>query len=110
MEQKSTWSQTLLSQLKSEYTDRRNHAQTAIEELHLEQTELQEQVRTAAVRHLLMVEKEALIGGRHSGQLGEDTLHQLSADADARLLQLEGYGSSSDAESESTTGDSLDSE
>jgi CPA1 family monovalent cation:H+ antiporter len=79
----------VLAELRETYEQRIRDAEKAIGTLHLEEEHLREEERLGAERHLLTVEKEALIRARNAGLIGGDAFETLHADVDARLVRLE---------------------
>lgn len=77
------------SGLKQEYASAAAEAEQRIKDLHLQTTELQAEEEHAARRHLIMVEKDAILAAGHQGQLSQELLEELLANVDARLHELE---------------------
>lgn len=75
--------------LRAEYSGVAADAERRIKDLHLQAQELQAEEERAARRHLLIVEKDALLSAYHRGHLGQEALEHLLADVDARLHELE---------------------
>jgi CPA1 family monovalent cation:H+ antiporter len=75
--------------LKAHYVRRAEEAQTAITDLKAEAVDLRERAIHSASRHLLLVEKDSLIEAYRLGLIGKEPFEELSAEIDARLVQLE---------------------
>ncbi len=75
--------------IREDYEARRESADEAIRQLHLEAQKLQDEEERAARRHLLHVEKQAIMSDSLKGLLGRDATEVLQREVDARLFRLE---------------------
>lgn len=75
--------------IKAEYANAAAEAEQRLQDLHLQAGELQAEEEHAARRHLILVEKDAILTAGHQGQLSQEVLEELLADVDARLHELE---------------------
>jgi CPA1 family monovalent cation:H+ antiporter len=78
----------LADDLRALYTRRSEEAEARVHALHLERSELEAGERSSAARHLLAVEKQAILDAAKSGMLGTHAMEQLLRDVDARLVEL----------------------
>jgi CPA1 family monovalent cation:H+ antiporter len=79
----------VITALRAEYEGRIRDAEHAIAELHMAASTLREEELHGAQRHLLLVEKEALLRAQAAGYIGSEAYESLHADVDARLFRLE---------------------
>jgi CPA1 family monovalent cation:H+ antiporter len=79
----------IAARLKDEYASATADIEQRIKGLHLQAAELQAEEEHAARRHLLIVEKDAVLSAYHQGHLSQEALDLLLADVDARLHDLE---------------------
>ncbi len=77
------------SGLKEEYARATAEAEQRIKDMHLQASELQAEEKHAARRHLLIVEKDAILSAGHQGHLSQEALELLLANVDGRLYELE---------------------
>ncbi len=76
-------------ELMSSYQRRLEEAEEHIRRLHIEKAELRREERMSATRHMLRVEKDALVRAIHQGHIGADAGMKLLTEIDARLLALD---------------------
>lgn len=76
--------------LRGEYEARRGAAMQAIDALHVEAEALRAESMIATRRKLLLAEKHALVESLRRGELGSEAYEHLTAELDARLLDLGG--------------------
>lgn len=89
----------ILRDLRAEYVGQAEDAETKIQGLQLRAAELLEEERDAARRHVLLVEKDAILAAHAKGLIGQEAMETLLADVDARLFRLEaGKGAHGDAD------------
>ena len=81
--------QTLLDNLRSEYKQRMEHDTAFLAELNVKDRKVQEEESKWANRHLLLVEKNEIIGAFHQGAISQVVYKRLLANIDKRLLQLD---------------------
>ena len=79
----------VLASLRREYEQKVERDSAALDELHLEKQQLHAEELQWARRHLLLVEKGAVIDAFHRGLLSQAVQEKLLADIDAQLLRLE---------------------
>jgi hypothetical protein len=79
----------MLVRLRREYEQRIERDGAAVHRMHLERQELDAEELQWARRHLLSVEKGAVMDAFHRGLLGQAVQDRLLADIDAQLLRLE---------------------
>ena len=79
----------VLAALRAEYEERSRDAEAAVEELHLERSELRVEEMRGVRRQLLLAEKEFLIEALHKGLLGQEGFEQLVADLHVKMLRLQ---------------------
>ena len=79
----------VLASLRREYEQKVERDSAALEALHLEKQQLHAEELQWARRHLLLVEKDAVIDAFHRGLLSQAVQEKLLADIDAQLLRLE---------------------
>ncbi len=75
--------------IRAEYESRLNRATETIRQLHLEAAELQREEERGVRRHLLHIEKQAVISDGLKGRLGQSATEHLQQQIDARLLGVE---------------------
>jgi hypothetical protein len=75
--------------LRGEYHARQEQAEQAIRVLHLAASELEEEDRIAARRHLLQQEKRAVLAVTQKGFLSPGAAEHLQREIDARLFRLD---------------------
>ena len=80
------------NELREEYAAAAAEFEQRIKNLHLQAAELHAEERRAARRHLLIVEKDAVLSAYHQGHLSQEALDELLSDVDARLHDLESEG------------------
>ena len=73
------------AELREEYAQAAAEAEQRIKNLHLQAAELRAEERVAARRHLLIVEKDAVLSAYRQGHLSQEALDALLSDLDARL-------------------------
>lgn len=89
----------ILRDLRAEYVGQAEDAEVKIQGLQLRAAELLEEERDAARRHVLLVEKDAILAAHAKGLIGQEAMETLLADVDARLFRLEaGQEAQSDAD------------
>ncbi len=81
--------QGLLDDLRKKYRKRMEHDAASLGELNLKDRKVQEEESKWANRHLLLVEKNEIIGAFHHGAINHVVYKKLLANIDKRLLQLE---------------------
>ena len=79
----------VLATLRREYEQKVERDSAALDELHLERQQLHAEELQWAQRHLLLVEKGAVIDAFHRGLLSQAIQEKLLADIDAQLLEIE---------------------
>jgi CPA1 family monovalent cation:H+ antiporter len=79
----------VLASLRREYEQKVERDSATLDELHLEREQVHAEELQWARRHLLLVEKNVVIGAFHRGLLGQAVQEKLLADIDAQLLRLE---------------------
>jgi len=79
----------MLATLKQEYQQRIEQDTVVLQELHLEKQQLQAEEMALARQHLLLIEKNELIGAFRRGLLSQAIYEKLLADIDARLMNLD---------------------
>jgi CPA1 family monovalent cation:H+ antiporter len=89
MKRRSETYPEVLDQLRSEYEEREKNARDEIQKIHVEEADLEKEELRAARRHVLQVEKEAILDASHRGLLGREAYERLLADTDARIVELE---------------------
>ncbi len=96
----------VLADLRREYERRSEQDRAKLREFHLEKREIHEEEMQWARRHLLLAEKEEIIGAFHQGVLSQSVYEKLLGDIDARLLHLESGESDDLAQEHAPTADS----
>lgn len=79
----------LLESLRERYRRRREQWREQLERLHIREHQLAKEAAERTVRHLLQVERSAIITRWHEGLLRRDAYEQLVASVDERLDRLE---------------------
>jgi CPA1 family monovalent cation:H+ antiporter len=79
----------VLASIRREYEHKVERDRATLDELQLERNQLHAEELQWARRHLLLVEKGAVIDGFHRGLLSQAVQEKLLADIDAQLLRLE---------------------
>lgn len=76
-------------QVQDEYTRAIAACEQRIQDMHLKAEELHTEEQLAARRHMLLVEKGAILAAFHKGYLSPEVHEELLADVNERLLQLD---------------------
>jgi CPA1 family monovalent cation:H+ antiporter len=79
----------VLASIRREYEQKVERDRATLDELQLERNQLHAEELQWARRHLLLVEKGAVIDAFHRGLLNQTIQQKLLADIDAQLLELE---------------------
>ena len=79
----------VITELRSEYETRARDVEQQLLTLHVEQEELLDLERRHSRRHLLLVERDNAIRAFREGMVGQDVYERLTAQIDARLLEVE---------------------
>jgi hypothetical protein len=79
----------MLEPLRQDYQARLEQEYEEIRRIHLNREEIWREELEDLRHHLILTEKRRLAEAYREGQMGLDVYHQLQADADARLLELE---------------------
>lgn len=87
--EKHQWSSAVIDSLRAEYDGRRHALGESIDRLHLEHEDIRREEMTAARRHLLLAEKQALLEALRMGNVGAGVYEELSSELDGRLAGLE---------------------
>jgi len=75
--------------IRTDYEIRRDNADLAIRQLHIDSNKLSEEEERGARRHLLKVEKETIMSAVAKGLVGQSAAEHLQREIDARLFRLE---------------------
>ena len=76
-------------QVQDEYTRAIAACEQRIQDMHLKAEELHTEEQLAARRHMLLVEKDAILAAFHKGYLSPEVHEELLADVNERLFQLD---------------------
>ncbi len=87
----------LLGDLRASYQARVRSIETSVSDLRSNTRKLLGEEKTAAVRRLLVAEKDALLRAHRLGELGTENYDALASDVDARLVELDGEHTEDDA-------------
>jgi CPA1 family monovalent cation:H+ antiporter len=87
--QRGAVDETVAARLRAQYEERRAASEARMRELHLGAKDLQEEEELATRRHLLTVEKDALLDAIRKGLIGSEAAELLLRDVDARMLALD---------------------
>jgi CPA1 family monovalent cation:H+ antiporter len=79
----------LLESLKTEYKNKQEQAEKAIKDLHIEASKLKHTELSVAKRHLLMVEKDALMQAFHDGFISQEAMDKAVEEINIKILELE---------------------
>jgi len=80
-----------VAQVRAEYGQAIVEAEQRIKDMHLKADELRGEEQQAARRHMLVVEKDAILAAFRKGTLSQEVFDELLADVDARLLNLDSH-------------------
>ena len=78
----------LLREMGDEYRGRVDELQERLRTLHLEHADLRAAERSRTLRQVLLAERREVTEGYRSGLLSDEAYQHLSADIDARLLEV----------------------
>ena len=92
----------VLDTLRKVYQEKSLVVRTRIDELRLETEALEREESLSAARHLLLVEKEALLRIHHKGVIGKEVFEELTSHFDTKLLELEMGASEPEEPADST--------
>ena len=79
----------LLDKLKEEYKNKLEKAEKIIRDLHIETNQLREDELRTARRHLILVEKDAVMQAFHNGFIGQEALDKILSEINQKLLAIE---------------------
>lgn len=78
-----------VARVRDEYSGAIADAEQRITDMHLQAEELRTEEQLAARRHMLIVEKDAILAAFRKGYLSQEVCEELLVDVDARLLSLD---------------------
>ena len=78
-----------VAKVRDEYSGAITDAEQRITDMHLQAEELRTEEQLAARRHMLIVEKDAILAAFRKGYLSQEVCEELLVDVDARLLSLD---------------------
>jgi len=78
-----------VARVRDEYSGAITDAEQRITDMHLQAEELRTEEQLAARRHMLIVEKDAILAALRKGYLSQEVCEELLVDVDARLLSLD---------------------
>ena len=78
-----------VAQIRSDYAQEMSEAEGRIKDMHLQADELRTEEQHAARRHMLVVEKDAILAAFRKGYVSQEVHDELLADVDARILNLD---------------------
>jgi CPA1 family monovalent cation:H+ antiporter len=78
-----------VARVRDEYSGAITDAEQRITDMHLQAEELRTEEQLAARRHMLIVEKDAILAAFRKGYLSQEVCEELLVDVDARLLSLD---------------------